>query len=104
MSVARRLLLFALVLAAPMVAVAQGGALPACIEVHGSARWGASAYNHYVRISNGCDHPARCSVATDVNPEAQTVEVPAGESVEVLTFLGSPAREFTPRVSCSFVE
>lgn len=102
MSLARSLCiaLFALV---PLSVAAQDASLPACIEVQASARWGADAYNHYVRLANGCDRRARCTVATDVNPEPQAVEVGPHASVEVLTFRGSPASVFTPNVRCELV-
>lgn len=91
--------LAALIILAPLTALAQQRE-PECIRVTGEARWGASAYNHYVRVENACDRAARCQVATNVNPQPQTIDVPAGETVEVITFRGSPAREFTPNVTC----
>ena len=94
--------LFLLAVLAPLGALAQGG-LPDCIEVTSEARWAAAAYNHYVRVTNGCDRLARCRVATDVNPEAQSIEVRPGASVEVITFRGSPASRFTPHVTCDLV-
>jgi hypothetical protein len=96
--IARRCLL-ALLLFAPVSALAQAS-LPPCVTVEGVARWGADAYNHFVRVTNGCDRPARCQVATDVSPERHAVEVAPGQSVEVITFRGSPASAFTPRVTC----
>lgn len=92
----------ALALLAPAAALAQGS-LPDCVRVEAIARWGADAYNHFVRVDNRCDRRARCRVATNVNPEVQTVEVAAGQSVEVITFRGSPASEFTPRVTCELL-
>jgi hypothetical protein len=83
----------------PLPALAQGGRLE-CVRVEAVARWGADAYNHFVVLHNGCAHRVRCQVATDVNPEAQVVEVAAGQTLEVITFRGSPASAFTPRVSC----
>jgi hypothetical protein len=74
--------------------------VPQCIEVEAIVRYGGAAYNHWVRIDNGCAQRAVCRVATDVNPDPQTVEVAAGDRTEVLTFRGSPARTFEPRVSC----
>lgn len=74
--------------------------VPDCVTVRGEARWGADAYNHVVVVQNRCDRRAQCQVATDVNPQPTAVEVPAGETREVMTFLGSPARAFTPRVRC----
>lgn len=90
-------LLFALALPALVLAQNQ---VPSCVTVRGQARWGAGAYNHIVRVHNGCERSVRCRVATDINPRPTEVTVRAGESAEIITFLGSPAREFTPRVSC----
>lgn len=72
-----------------------------CVAVFAEARYGAFAYNHIVRIANGCPVDVACTVATDVNPEPQSVIVASGNAVEVVTFLGSPARTFTPVVRCT---
>lgn len=86
----------------PALVVAQNQ-VPDCVTVRGEARWGADAYNHVVVVQNRCEALVRCQVATNVNPQATALEVPAGETRELLTFLGSPAREFTPRVQCQLV-
>lgn len=83
----------------PTLALAQGN-LPDCVHVRAEARWGAAAYNHIVVVENTCGSLARCQVATNVNPERTRVDVPPGQTREVVTFRGSPARVFTPRVSC----
>ena len=79
---------------------APAGDVPACLDVAAIVRFGAAGYDHWVRLDNGCARAARCAVSTNVNPEPQTVEVAAGEREEVLTFRGSPARTFEPRVVC----
>jgi hypothetical protein len=76
------------------------GTRPDCVAVTWQARWGASAYNHWVTVANRCDDDVRCQVSTDVNPEVLRVDVEAGEAEDRLTFRGSPAREFTPTVAC----
>lgn len=93
------MLLAAALLVAPALVLAQS-VVPSCVNVRSEARWGASAYNHVVIVQNTCDEDARCQVATNVTPTPTQVDVPAGETVETVTFLGSPAREFTPRVRC----
>jgi hypothetical protein len=40
-------------------------------------------------------------VKTDVNPEPTSVDVAPGEETSVTTWHGSPARVFTPNVSCA---
>jgi hypothetical protein len=77
-----------------------GSVLPACISVVAEARYVPYGYNHVVIVRSGCSKPATCSVATNVNPQATTVEVAAKATVEVLTFTASPAQSFTPIVSC----
>lgn len=75
---------------------------PACIDVWPEARYRNYGYDHIVHLLSRCEAEALCSVATDVNPDPVEVPVAAGAEIEVLTFRGSPAREFTPRVSCRF--
>ena len=79
-----------------------GGAsvLPACISVATEARYVPYGYNHIVLLKNGCSKAATCSVATDVNPQATSVDVASTASVEVLTFTASPAQTFHARVTC----
>lgn len=79
---------------------AEGGAVPACVMVRAEARYIVAGYKHIVILTNGCSKAVVCSVATDVNPAAQTVEVASNATVEVVTFLESPSRVFTPNVSC----
>ena len=72
-----------------------------CIRFWGEARYGALGYNHLVHIANSCAAAADCIVSTDVNPEEKQITV-AGKSEEIVsTFLGSPARTFTPHVKCA---
>ncbi|MDB4935323.1 MAG: hypothetical protein JWP87_2295 [Labilithrix sp.] len=75
-------------------------ALPACISVGTDARYVPYGYNHVVLLKNGCSKAATCTVSTDVNPQATTVEVAAAAAVEVLTFTASPAQTFSARVTC----
>jgi hypothetical protein len=72
-----------------------------CIKFWGETRYGAMAYNHVVHVANSCDTGADCSVSTDVNPQPQQIAVEARSSIEVMTFLGSPARTFKPNVRCA---
>ena len=72
----------------------------ACIHTLSEARYGALGYNHIVHVANECAVSAECLVSTDVNPEPKKIEVLAHGRVDVVTFLGSPARVFSPRVAC----
>jgi hypothetical protein len=74
---------------------------PACVTLSTEARFVGVAYNHIVHIANACSVAENCTVTTDVNPEPQTVTVPPGSRVEVVTFLGSPASTFTAAVRCA---
>ncbi len=74
--------------------------IPACIAVSTESRYVPWGYNHVVILRNGCSKNATCTVSTDVNPQAQVVDVASGATVEVVTFMGSPAYTFVARVSC----
>jgi hypothetical protein len=79
---------------------ASGSVLPACISVATQARYVPFGYNHVVILTSGCSKAATCSVATNVNPQATSVEVASKTTLEVLTFNASPAQTFTAQVSC----
>jgi hypothetical protein len=84
-----------------LAADAGAPAMPACIHFKAESRYVPYGYNHIVVIENGCSKPAACIVSTDVVPQPQNVDVPAGKAVEVTTFMGSPQRSFTPTVRCT---
>src|SRR5687768_1456662 len=71
-----------------------------CVKVSTEARYAAYAYDHVVTLESGCDQAMRCEVSTDVNPTPTTVELARGETKSVLTYRGSPAREFKANVEC----
>lgn len=75
--------------------------LPACISVATEARYVPYGYNHVVILKSGCSKAATCSVSTNVNPQATSVEVAVRATVEVLTFTASPAQTFTANVTCT---
>jgi hypothetical protein len=77
--------------------------LPACIDVRTEARFRNYGYDHLVTVRNGCDQAQACDVSTNVSPDASRVTVQAHSEAEVLTFRGSPAREFTAKVDCHSV-
>ena len=87
---------------APAANAADAGApaLPACVNVTTASRYVPYGYNHIVTITNGCTRIASCTVATDVNPEVQSVEVAPSASAEVMTFMGAASSTFAARVSC----
>ena len=84
--------------------VSAQAATPSCVRLEAMPRWGAGAYDHWLRVTNGCERRVRCEVSTDVNPEPVRVELAPEASQELLTFRGSPARTFTPRAVCEELE
>jgi hypothetical protein len=73
---------------------------PTCIRVWPEARMRAYGYDLIIHVQNTCTKDALCAVSSDVNPEVSNVKVPKAAEVETVAWLGSPAREFTPRVKC----
>ncbi len=84
----------------PRLAQATPDSAAACIKVRAEARYLGLGYNHIVHLTDVCKSSAECDVTTDVNPQPTHASVPAGAHVEVNTFMGSPARVFTPKVDC----
>lgn len=76
-------------------------ALPACITYESSARGRNLGYDHVVRIRSTCIASAACLVATNIDPKPIAVTVFPRSEVDVVTRIGSPAREFIAEVSCS---
>ena len=75
------------------------GTLPACVTVATSAPY-RIGYDHVVTIENGCRTEADCTVSTDVSPAPITAVVPPRTSVDVVTWRGSPSRQFRADVTC----
>ena len=76
-------------------------ALPACITYESSARGRNLGYDHVVRIRSTCIASAACLVATNIDPKPIAVTVFPRSEVDVVTRVGSPAREFIAEVSCA---
>lgn len=74
-------------------------AAPPCWSFETRARY-ISGFDHLVTVKNDCEQIARCTVSTDVNPEKQQITVQAKSSETVLTYRGSPSREFSAKVEC----
>jgi hypothetical protein len=72
-----------------------------CVDVQTEASFASVGYDHIVTLKSACKKPMSCSVKTDVNPDAAIVELDPGESKSVVTWRGSPAREFKPDVTCT---
>lgn len=71
-----------------------------CVKVTTEVRYRNYAYDHIVNLKNECKRAATCTVKTDVNPAPVTVELAVKEEQSVVTFSGSPSREFHEDVSC----
>ncbi|MGM0575414.1 MAG: hypothetical protein ACQEXJ_06760 [Myxococcota bacterium] len=80
---------------------AAGDDLPGCISYREDVRDRAVGYDHWVVIRNDCEQDAACEVTTDVNSDPTPATVAAGETEEVLTWRGSPARIFRATVRCT---
>jgi hypothetical protein len=85
---------------APGFAGAAGDTAKDCISFSGEARFGGVGFTHVVHVTNKCTSNATCAVSTDVVPTPQSVTVPGHKTVDVITYLDSPASKFTPRVAC----
>ncbi len=95
---------------APLVWLAvSGGPAPSplvaatCVQVRAEARYRNLGYDHVVYLDSKCDKDAACQVSTDVNPTVTRVAAPAKKTTEVVTFIGSPSRVFTPKVTCELL-
>ncbi|MEO6575888.1 MAG: hypothetical protein ABIP89_18695 [Polyangiaceae bacterium] len=92
------------VLAVIFVVTSASAATPSakdCIKAWPVPRFNGVGFNHLVHISNACAVAADCVITTDVNPEPTKAVAPPKADIEVNTFLGSPARVFTPKVDCT---
>ena len=83
-----------------LAAPARAEKTPACVRWWGQVVSAGLGYNHVVGIENGCDRSAACVVSTDVAPDPIQATVPAKQKVELVTFRGSPASTFKPKVEC----
>jgi len=89
-----------MILVGALMLVAQAQSLPACVGVATQSRYVPFGYNHIVILKSGCTAPQVCKVSTDVNPEVQTVDLPPGQTVEVMTYMGAAASTFQAKVTC----
>jgi len=71
-----------------------------CVQFWPEARYSGAGYDHWVHLLSDCDALAICSVVTNVNPDVIEARVAPGEHVAVLTWRGSPAREFKASAYC----
>jgi hypothetical protein len=79
------------------------GAAPSaekCVHVTTRTPYRGFGYDHEVDIENACAKPQVCKVKSNVNPDVQEVKVAVGKTATVVTFRGSPAREFKAEVDC----
>jgi hypothetical protein len=75
----------------------------ACAVASPVARYLGMGYSHVVSLKNGCSRTVTCEVWTDVDPQPRyTLSAQPGETVEVVTRRGSPAREFKVDKSCKY--
>lgn len=75
-----------------------------CTQVSASVISEAYGYKHVVSLRNGCDRAVECQVWTDVDPTPRNVlRAQKGETVEVITRIGSPARDFKALKECKYL-
>jgi hypothetical protein len=72
-----------------------------CVKAKPEARYSGYGYDHLVHLDNTCKEDMRCTVTTNTNARGVKIDVPKGEQRVVVTFRGSPAREFTYDVECA---
>lgn len=74
-----------------------------CAQVTAGTRMEPFGFTHVVTFRNGCDKPVTCEVWTDVDPTPrQSLSAAPGESVDVVTRIGSPASAVTAFKECRF--
>jgi hypothetical protein len=73
-----------------------------CVKHRTEARYRNLGYDHLVYVTNTCEGGVACQVSTNVNREPIELSLRSGETRELVTWRGSPAREFTARVACRF--
>lgn len=72
-----------------------------CVEVSSEARFAGIGYDHIVTLKSECKKPVKCQVRTNVTTEPSSVSLAPAAEESVVTWRGSPARAFTPDVTCS---
>jgi hypothetical protein len=92
--------LLALAALAALSSNARAEKTPTCIRWSSQVVATAAGYNHVVAIESSCDSAAVCTVSTDVAPDPIQATVPAKQRIELVTFRGSPASTFKPKVEC----
>jgi hypothetical protein len=73
-----------------------------CVDYWPEVRYRNYGYDHIVHLLSRCEVVVFCRVSSDVNPVPAEVTLLPRAQVDVLTFRGSPAREFTPKVECRY--
>lgn len=78
---------------------------PACATVTAGVRLQAYGYAHVLTLLNQCKRAVSCEVWTDVDPNPHLqLRANAGQSAEIVSRYGSPAREFRAGHQCQFVD
>jgi len=75
-----------------------------CTQVSASVISEAYGYKHVVSLRNGCERAVECQVWTDVDPTPRNVlRAQKGETVEIITRIGSPASDFKALKECKYM-
>ncbi len=78
-----------------------GGKRPACVAAAAYIAPSYGGHDHIVSVHNACKKHVACEVYTDVAPQHLPQALPPGESIELVTFRGSPASVFVATVDCT---
>lgn len=71
-----------------------------CVDVSTEARFASIGYDHLVTLKSDCKKAVKCQVRTNVTSDPVGVDLAPAAEETVVTWRGSPAREFTPDVTC----
>jgi hypothetical protein len=71
-----------------------------CVDVSTEARFASIGYDHIVTLKSECKKTVKCQVRTNVTAEPSSVTLAPAAQESLVTWRGSPARVFTPDVTC----
>lgn len=84
----------------PATASSVRGKRPACVDAQALTVLTFVGHDHVVSLQNRCKKRVTCEVSTDVAPDKLSATLASGENTELVTFRGSPAREFRATADC----
>jgi hypothetical protein len=79
-----------------------GGDANPCVDTQTRVVYRNYGYDHWVILRSRCERHVTCVVTTDVQDEPMQAKLEPGETESLLTWRGSPARQFTAKSECRF--